>query len=84
MTCLYPRRTLTIHEPGLGYVADAALAVDRSRIVAVGPRCDVLARYSAERMLDGAYHVMLPGFSAAHMHTAWCLLRGLAQDTVTG
>jgi 5-methylthioadenosine/S-adenosylhomocysteine deaminase len=72
---------LTMDGPGVGYLADAALAVDRSRILAVGPRQDVLAEYSAERTLHGAHHVMLPGFVDAHMHTAWCLLRGLAQDT---
>jgi 5-methylthioadenosine/S-adenosylhomocysteine deaminase len=72
---------LTMDGPGVGYLADAALAIDRSRIVAVGPRRDIVAEYAGERTLDGSHHVMLPGFIDAHMHTAWCLLRGLAQDT---
>jgi 5-methylthioadenosine/S-adenosylhomocysteine deaminase len=72
---------LTMHGPGVGYLADAALAVDGSRILAVGPLDDIVAEYSAERSLHGGHHVMLPGFIDAHMHTAWCLLRGLAQDT---
>jgi 5-methylthioadenosine/S-adenosylhomocysteine deaminase len=72
---------LTMDGPGVGYLADTALAIDRSRIVAIGPRQDILHEYAAERTIDGPHHVMLPGFIDAHMHTAWCLLRGLAQDT---
>jgi 5-methylthioadenosine/S-adenosylhomocysteine deaminase len=72
---------LTMDGPGVGYVADTALAIDRSRIVAIGPRQEILQAYSAERTVEGAHHVMLPGLIDAHMHTAWCLLRGLAQDT---
>src|SRR4030095_155363 len=66
---------------GVGYRADVALAIDRGRIVAVGPTAEVHADFSAERTIDGAQHVLLPGFIDAHMHTAMCLLRGLAQDT---
>jgi 5-methylthioadenosine/S-adenosylhomocysteine deaminase len=72
---------LTMEGPGVGYLADLAAAIDRSRIVAIGPRHDVAAQYTAERTIDAPHHVMLPGFIDAHMHTAWCLLRGLAQDT---
>src|SRR4051812_5956499 len=67
--------------PGVGYLADIAVAIDRSRIVALGPRQQLLQEYQAERTIDAAHHVMLPGLIDAHMHTAWCLLRGLAQDT---
>ncbi len=72
---------LTLVGEGVGYRANTALAVDRGRIVAVGPRAEMLAAYRAERTIDAAGQVMLPGFVDAHMHTAYCLLRGLAQDT---
>jgi 5-methylthioadenosine/S-adenosylhomocysteine deaminase len=72
---------LTLEGPGVGYLAEVGVAIDRSRIVALGPRRDVFGAYSAERSIDGSHHVMLPGFIDAHMHTAMCLLRGLAQDT---
>jgi 5-methylthioadenosine/S-adenosylhomocysteine deaminase len=72
---------LTMDGPGVGYQADVTVAVDRGRIVAIGPSAEVAADYTAERRLDGAHHVLLPGFVDAHMHTAMCLLRGLAQDT---
>jgi 5-methylthioadenosine/S-adenosylhomocysteine deaminase len=71
---------LTMDGPGVGYQADVALAIDGGWIVALGPRGAVVGDYSAERTLDGAHHVLLPGLIDAHMHTAMCLMRGLAQD----
>ncbi|HLZ31079.1 MAG TPA: amidohydrolase family protein [Chloroflexota bacterium] len=66
---------------GVGYRANVAVAIDRGRIVALGPAADVCAEFNAERTINADHHVALPGFVDAHMHTAWCLLRGLAQDT---
>jgi 5-methylthioadenosine/S-adenosylhomocysteine deaminase len=72
---------LTMEGDGVGYQADSALAIDRGRIVGLGPASDVLAEFSAERSINAEHHVLLPGFVDAHMHSALCLLRGLAQDT---
>jgi 5-methylthioadenosine/S-adenosylhomocysteine deaminase len=72
---------LTLDGPGVGYRADVALAVDRGRIVALGPSAEVTAEFTAAKTIDATHHVLLPGFVDAHMHTAMCLLRGLAQDT---
>src|SRR4029079_16637107 len=66
---------------GVGYLADAGMAVDRGRIVALGPAAEVAPQFAADRTIDAADHVVLPGFVDAHMHTALCVLRGLAQDT---
>lgn len=70
----------TLAGPGLGWKPDAALAVDRGRILAVGPKEEIFGQYRAERVIDRPDRVMLPGFIDAHMHTGDCLLRGLAQD----
>jgi 5-methylthioadenosine/S-adenosylhomocysteine deaminase len=72
---------LTMEGAGVGYVANVGVAIDRSRIMAIGPRDEILSAYQAERTIEAPHHVMLPGFIDAHVHTAWCLLRGLAQDT---
>ena len=73
--------TLRMAGDGVGYQADAALAIDRGRILAVGPAHAVAEDYQAERTIDAAGHVVLPGLIDAHMHTGMALLRGLAQDT---
>src|SRR5262245_52856190 len=72
---------LSMAGPGVGYAADFGLAIDRGRIVAVGPRSDVLAEYRSEHTIDATDKVVLPGLVDAHMHTGMALLRGLAQDT---
>jgi 5-methylthioadenosine/S-adenosylhomocysteine deaminase len=72
---------LTLAGGGVGYRSDTALAVDRGRILAVGPRDDILPAYTAERTIDADGHVILPGLIDGHMHTGMALLRGLAQDT---
>src|SRR4051795_13735235 len=72
---------LTMADAGVGYRADIALAIDRGRIVALDVADEILAAYAAERTIDARHHVLLPGLIDAHMHTAMCLLRGLAQDT---
>ncbi|HEY1294961.1 MAG TPA: amidohydrolase family protein [Chloroflexota bacterium] len=72
---------LTLAGDGVGYQADFALAIDRGRILATGPKSDLLQEYAAERTLDAEGHVVLPGLVDGHMHTGMALLRGLAQDT---
>lgn len=72
----------TMEGSGLGYIADVSVAIDRGRIIALGPTAELQAEFSAaERTIDARHHVLLPGFIDAHMHTAMALLRGLAQDT---
>jgi 5-methylthioadenosine/S-adenosylhomocysteine deaminase len=72
---------LTLAGEGVGYRANTALAIDRGRIVDIGAASEVDGMYQAERTIDAAGHVILPGFIDAHMHTGMALLRGLAQDT---
>jgi imidazolonepropionase len=55
----------------LSVVPDGAVAVDRGRILAVGPSADLRERYSASEQLDAAARVVLPGFVDAHTHAVW-------------
>jgi hypothetical protein len=66
---------------GVGYRSDLGIAVDRGRIVALGPARELHAQFTADNTIDSEQHVLLPGLVDVHMHTAMCLLRGLAQDT---
>ena len=62
-------------------LGDGAVAIDEGRIVAVGPTAEVAARHRAERRIDGADHIAMPGLVDAHVHiTAETLTRGLAAD----
>ena len=70
----------TMQGDGVGYIADGAVAVRGSRIVAVGPTADLAAQYTTHETVDAAGHALLPGLIDAHMHTAWAVARGVAQD----
>jgi 5-methylthioadenosine/S-adenosylhomocysteine deaminase len=59
---------------------NAAVAVDGDRIVDVGAAADVLARFSARRVIDTTDHVVLPGLVDCHLHTCQTTARGLADD----
>lgn len=73
-------RLFTMEGPGVGYVADGAVAVQGSRIAAVG-RSDALQReYPQAERMDCQGDIVLPGLIDAHMHTGIALLRGTAQD----
>ena len=49
-------------------IADGAVAVDRGRIVAVGPREELVRAYRARTTVDAAGGIVLPGFVDAHTH----------------
>ena len=70
----------TMSGNGVGYVEDGAVAIDGSRIVAVGPSSELEREYSAERTIDAANRAVLPGLIDGHVHTCIALTRGLAQD----
>lgn len=61
-------------------IHDGALAVQGSKIVAVGSRADIEARYAADERIDCAGKYILPGLINAHTHVPMTLLRGMADD----
>jgi 5-methylthioadenosine/S-adenosylhomocysteine deaminase len=61
-------------------IRDGAVAVDKGRIVAVGPRAEVKEAYRGRERLDGEGRVLLPGLINGHAHAAMSLLRGVADD----
>jgi len=52
----------------LGIIEDGAVAVQGSRIVAVGITSEIRREYSAKKTLDAKGKVVLPGFVDAHSH----------------
>src|SRR5437667_417138 len=59
---------------------DGAAVVRGDMIVAVGPRAEVEAKYSAPQIIDARGRLVLPGFINGHTHVPMTLLRGLHDD----
>ena len=59
---------------------DAALAIKGDTIVAVGPRSEIAAKYTATTRIDGRRNLILPGLINGHTHAPMTLLRGLKDD----
>ncbi len=64
-------------QPDAPEVADGAVAVDRGRILAVGARADLVARFAARETLDARGCAVLPGLVDAYAHAGHGLIRGL-------
>jgi cytosine/adenosine deaminase-related metal-dependent hydrolase len=61
-------------------IRDGAVAVDGSRIVAVGKAADLRARYDAQRTLGGLRRFVIPGLIDCHNHLAQALVRDYALE----
>lgn len=59
---------------------DAAVAVDKGLIIAIGPASEILAAYQPASLLEGDNRVVMPGLVNGHSHAAMTLLRGIAED----
>lgn len=59
---------------------DGAVAVQDSKIIAVGTTNDILADYTADEVIACEGKYILPGLVNAHTHVPMTLLRGLADD----
>jgi len=57
-----------------------AVAIDGSRIVAVGTPEALGGRYRAREVIDASGHVVLPGLVNTHTHAPMVMYRGLADD----
>jgi 5-methylthioadenosine/S-adenosylhomocysteine deaminase len=61
-------------------IEDGAVAIKDGRILAVGPRADIAARYTAKQRLDRPAAILAPGLINTHTHAAMSLFRGIADD----
>src|SRR5437868_3152961 len=59
---------------------DGAIAVKGDTIVAIGPRHEVEAKYSAAETIDAHGKLVVPGFINGHTHVPMTLFRGLHDD----
>src|SRR5262245_37006545 len=64
-------------DPGRRVIEHGSVAVHGSRIVGVGPRDELKARFAPVRTIDARRSAVLPGLIDAHAHAGTTLLRGL-------
>src|SRR5437660_1329787 len=57
-----------------------AVAVTGDTIIAVGPRTEIEARYTASQKIDARNKLVLPGFINGHTHVPMTLFRGIHDD----
>jgi 5-methylthioadenosine/S-adenosylhomocysteine deaminase len=61
-------------------LADGAVAIKGSEIVAVGPTEELISQYQATEVVDASNQIVMPGLINAHTHNAMSLFRGLVDD----
>jgi 5-methylthioadenosine/S-adenosylhomocysteine deaminase len=61
-------------------IENGAVAVRGDRILAVGTRAEIDARYRAARRFDRGEAILAPGLINTHTHAAMSLFRGIADD----
>ena len=62
-------------------IRDAAVAVDKGKIVAIGKSAEIAKPASpARQRIDGRRTVATPGFIDCHLHSSFALSRGLADE----
>jgi 5-methylthioadenosine/S-adenosylhomocysteine deaminase len=58
-------------------LTDGALVIEGSRIADIGPADSAVGRYRADKEIDGAGKIIMPGLIDAHYHTCQQFLRGV-------
>jgi 5-methylthioadenosine/S-adenosylhomocysteine deaminase len=61
-------------------IENGAVAVTGGRIVGVGTRAEIDAKFQAKRRLDRPDAILAPGLINTHTHAAMSLFRGIADD----
>jgi cytosine/adenosine deaminase-related metal-dependent hydrolase len=60
-------------------IADGAIVVDDSKIVAVGPRTEIVSKLPESRVTDFGDAAILPGLINAHSHLELTVMRGFLE-----
>ncbi len=78
---LLTARLVVTMDPSRRTIEDGAVAVDRGRIVALGPRAELERDFpDARRRIGGPEFVAMPGFFDGHSHAGHGLVRTLGGD----
>src|SRR5882672_6798785 len=61
-------------------IENGAIAIQGERILAVGTKAEIDAKYQAKQRLDRPEAILAPGLINTHTHAAMSLFRGIADD----
>ncbi len=67
-------------DPEMRVIASAAIALEKDKIVALGPTREVTERYRGNRELSLRGSLLMPGLINTHTHAAMSVFRGFADD----
>jgi 5-methylthioadenosine/S-adenosylhomocysteine deaminase len=77
---IWSARYVITEDAGARIIENGAVAVRGERILAVGPRAQIDARFQAKQRLDRPDAILAPGLVNTHTHAAMSLFRGIADD----
>ncbi|HSI89257.1 MAG TPA: amidohydrolase family protein, partial [Pyrinomonadaceae bacterium] len=72
--------TVVTMDAGRRVMEDGAVAVSGGKIVAVGTRAEIAAKYRGKETIDAGGKVVIPGLINTHTHIPMTLFRGIADD----
>jgi len=70
--------TVITRDSGQPLLSDGCVAIQGSRIEAVGPTAELKARYPDARLIDAVGKLVMPGLINTHMHCYSTFARGMA------
>jgi 5-methylthioadenosine/S-adenosylhomocysteine deaminase len=77
---IWSGRYVITEDPQHRVIENGAVAITGDRIVAVGTRAEIDAKYQAKQRLDRPDAILAPGLINTHTHAAMSLFRGIADD----
>lgn len=77
---IWSARYIATANPDAPVIENGAIVIRNQRIVAIGPRADIDARYQTQNRIDQPNAILAPGLINAHTHAAMSLFRGIAND----
>ena len=77
---IWSARWVITENPVRPVIENGAVAIAGDRIVGVGTRAEIDARFQAKQRLDRPQAILAPGLVNTHTHAAMSLFRGIADD----
>jgi 5-methylthioadenosine/S-adenosylhomocysteine deaminase len=77
---IWSARYVITEDPQHRVIENGAVAIRADRILAVGTRAEIDARYQPKQRLDRPDAILAPGLINTHTHAAMSLFRGIADD----